>query len=73
MNLYKIRFNKSRGLPGRGSVDHVWRIFENDKEFLATNIRINVNSWSGSDGEDWNIICKGKMTWFTDTDTAIIS
>ena len=29
MNKYHIRFNKSRGQPGRGSMDHVWRVFEN--------------------------------------------
>ncbi|NDB84775.1 MAG: hypothetical protein EB127_19020 [Alphaproteobacteria bacterium] len=73
MNLYKIRFNKSRGLPGRGSINHVWRIFENDREFLAQSVRINVNSWSDSDGDDWNIVCRGKMIWFDDTDTAIIN
>ena len=35
MNKYKIRFNKRRGQEGRGTIDHVWRVFENnDKEYL---------------------------------------
>ena len=33
MNKYLIRFNKTRGQPGRGSLDHVWRVFENDQEY----------------------------------------
>lgn len=73
MNIYKIRFNKSRGNPGRGSIEHVWRVFENETEYLARNVRINVNSWSETDGTDWNISCKGNMTWFSDTDTAVIN
>ena len=36
INHYTIRFNKTRGQPGRGSIDHVWRIFENGKkEYLV--------------------------------------
>ena len=37
-----IRFNKSRGNPGRGTKEHVWRVFENGKEFLCKHIQINV-------------------------------
>lgn len=72
MNKYLIRFNKSRGQPGRGSIDHVWRVFENDKEYLAKHVRIEVPSWSEVSGPDWNIACRGKMLWFNDTDTAVI-
>ena len=72
MNKYLIRFNKSRGQPGRWSIDHVWRVFENDQEFLARHVRIEVPSWSESSGPDWNIACYGKMLWFGDTDTAVI-
>ena len=32
MKKYSIRFNKSRGQIGRGTVDHVWRVFEEEKE-----------------------------------------
>lgn len=72
MNKYLIRFNKSRGQPGRGSEDHVWRVFENDREFLAKHVRIEVRSWSEASGPDWNIACYGQMLWFSDTDTAVI-
>lgn len=62
--LYRIRFNKSRGQPGRGTPDHVWRVFdETGKEWLCKNVRIIVPSYSlkERDSEDWNIACVGKM------------
>jgi hypothetical protein len=70
---YAIRFNKTRGLPGRGTVDHVWRVFEDGKEYLLKNVQINVPSWSERDGEDWNIACKGVMTIDRNTSTAVIN
>ncbi len=72
MNKYLIRFNKSRGQPGRGSEEHVWRVFENGQEYLARHVQIQVPSWSEAAGPDWNIACVGKMLFFTDTDTAVI-
>lgn len=72
MNKYLIRFNKSRGQPGRGSEEHVWRVFENDREFLAKHVRIEVASWSEQTGPDWSIACHGRMLWFGDTDTVVI-
>ena len=44
MNKYKIRFNHMRGQPGRGTVEHVWRVFENDKEYIFKNVKLNVTS-----------------------------
>lgn len=75
MNKYRIRFNKSRGLDGRGSKDHVWRVFEGDKEYLFKNFKINVNSYSEKEenSEDWNVACYGVMTIDKDTSTAIIN
>ena len=35
MNTYLIRFNKTRGMPGRGTKDHVWRVFEDGKEYVV--------------------------------------
>lgn len=72
-NKYSIRFNKSRGQPGRGSVDHVWRVFENDKEFLFKHFQLNVQSHSERQTEDWNVTCNGAMTIDYDTSTAIIN
>lgn len=72
MNKYLIRFNKSRGQPGRGTEEHVWRVFENGQEYLARHVRIEVPSWSETTGGDSNIACKGTMLFFEDTDTAVI-
>ena len=74
MNKYSIRFNQSRGQPGRGTVDHVWRVFENGKEFLFKNFILNVPAQSEKDGdsENWNVTCSGKMTIDRATSTAII-
>ena len=72
MNRYLIRFNKSRGQPGRGSMEHVWRVFENEIEILAKHVKLEVPSWSETDGNDWNIACKGNMLFFSDTDTVVI-
>jgi hypothetical protein len=71
---YSIRFNKSRGMEGRGTVDHVWRVFEDGKEYLFKHVKINVPSFSEKEpnSEDWNIACYGKMIIDRDTSTAII-
>jgi len=78
MNKYLIRFNKSRGQPGRGSLQHVWRVFENDKEFIVKNVVINVPSQSeisnnGMGNDDWNIACNGYMILDKKTSTATIN
>jgi hypothetical protein len=72
-NKYLIRFNKSRGQEGRGSIDHVWRVFENGNEFLCKHVDIKVPSHSERTGEDWNIFCKGFMSIDHDTSTIIIN
>ena len=74
MKNYHIRFNKSRGQDGRGTMDHVWRVFEGEKEFLFKNLDINVPVKSEKDknGIDYNITCQGLMTIDKDTSTAII-
>ena len=73
MNKYLIRFNKSRGQEGRGTLEHVWRVFENDKEYLVKHLQINVPCHDETDGVDWNICCHGVMTIDKDTSTAIIN
>ena len=57
----KIRFNKTRGEPGRGSRDHVWRVFAGEKEYICKRVNINVPSWGEKEenSEDWNIVCDG--------------
>ena len=74
MNKYRIRFNKTRGQPGRGTVDHVWRVFENDKEYLFKNLKITVPVQSEKDanGVDYNICCRGVLEIDRETSTALI-
>ena len=75
MNTYQIRFNKSRGQAGRGSMDHVWRVFENGKEYLFKNLDISVpvKSEKDANGSDYNIVCKGFLSIDRDTSTACIT
>ena len=75
MNKYRIRFNKSRGHPGRGTVDHVWRVFEGEKEYLfkQLDIQVPVKSEKDENGVDYNIYCYGSLTIDKRTSTAIIA
>jgi hypothetical protein len=73
---YLIRFNKSRGKPGRGTREHVWRVFEGSKEYIVKHIQINVPSYDemtgdGDGNDDWNICCHGTLTINRETSTAI--
>ena len=75
MKTYQIRFNKSRGQAGRGSMDHVWRVFEDGKEFLFKNldIAVPVKSEKDANGQDYNITCQGFFTIDKETSTAVIT
>ena len=55
-------------------MDHVWRVFENGKEYLFKNLDISVPVKSEIDenGVDYNIVCKGYLTIDRDTSTAEI-
>jgi len=74
MSVYQIRFNKTRGQDGRGTMDHVWRVFEDGKEYLFKNLNITVPVTSEKDanGVDYNIVCTGALTIDRDTSTANI-
>lgn len=74
MSKYSIRFNKTRGQPGRGTMDHVWRVFEGEKEYLFKNLDITVPVKSEKDlnGNDYNICCFGVLKIDKETSTAII-
>ena len=56
-------------------MDHVWRVFENGKEFLFKNLDITVpiKSEKDANGIDYNITCQGYMTINRDTSTAVIT
>lgn len=68
----RIRFNKSRGQPGRGTADHAWRVFTDSKEYIVKNVEIGVPSRGEKDphSDDWNIVCHGHV--FLDRDTSTI-
>lgn len=72
MPRFYIRFNKSKGQPGRGSEDHVWRVFEGEKEYLVKNVRINTSSWGEKTGKDWSICCDGSIKIDRQTSTITI-
>jgi uncharacterized protein CbrC (UPF0167 family) len=72
LSEFRIRFNQSRGRLHRGTVDHVWRVFEDDKEYLCKNIVIDVPSYGAKTGEDWSICCEGTMQICKDTSTITI-
>lgn len=71
----KIRFNKTRGQNGRGTIDHVWRVFVDEKEYLFKHLDIQIPTKSEKEenSEDWNIICDGSLLIDRDTSTAIIT
>jgi hypothetical protein len=69
---YLIRFNKSRGQPGRGTMDHVWRVFEGEKEYLVKHFKLEVPSHSEQTGQDWNVACEGRLVLDRETSTATI-
>lgn len=74
MSKVSIRFNKTRGQPGRGTLDHRWRVFVDGQEYLFKHVKINVPSASEKDAlsDDWNIACEGVLLIDRDTSTAII-
>jgi hypothetical protein len=48
-------------------------VFENGKEYLLKNFKLEVSAESEmSPGPDWNIACHGYMTIDRETSTAII-
>jgi hypothetical protein len=68
---FRIRFNKSRGQPGRGTEEHAWRVFAERKEYLAKHVILEVMSRTEkeAESEDWNIVCEGDMVIDRETST----
>lgn len=74
MKKYRIRFNKSRGQEGRGTLEHVWRVFDDKQEYIVKHFKLNVHSYSEKEefSEDWNVVCHGVLTIDKESSTAII-
>lgn len=68
---FRIRFNKSRGQPGRGTMDHAWRVFVDQKEYVVKHVVIDVPSRGEKEAltDDWNIVCEGQMILDRQTST----
>ena len=62
MNKYYIRYNKNAGMSRRGSNDHVWRVFENGKEYIFKHFQLNVPCRGEQFQNEWNVACEGYMT-----------
>ena len=73
MLKYRIRFNKARGQPGRGTEEHVWRVLQDNTEWLARHVILEVPSRSEQEGPDWNMVWEGNMLFFEGTDTVVIT
>jgi hypothetical protein len=56
-------------------MEHVWRIFENGKEYLFKNLNITapIKSEKDANGIDYNIVCQGYLTIDKATSTANIA
>jgi len=63
-----------RGQAGRGTAEHVWRVFDENKEYLFKHldIQVPVKSEKEEKSDDWNIVCEGVLKIDRDTSTAII-
>lgn len=74
MNKYRIRFNKTRGMPGRGTAKHVWRVFVDEHEYLFKHLDIDVPVKSEKEdaSDDYNIVCFGYLNIDRETSTAVI-
>jgi len=62
VNKYHVRFNTKHN----GS-KLVWRVFENGKEHLATDVRMIGETFTETTEEHgetkWNIACYGRIVW----------
>jgi len=65
MQKFKIRFNRQHNGSGLD-----WKVFTNDRMFLARHININVKSLTTLTVESaephWNIVCYGYPVWYDD-------
>jgi len=72
MAQFHVRYNKTRGEINRGTMDHVWRVFRDGKEYLCKHVIINVPSYGANTNGDWSICCEGEMIINRETSTITI-
>lgn len=70
----RVRFNKSRGQEGRGTIDHAWRVFVGNKEYLAKNVVFTIPCRSDKEccSDDWNMVAHGQIQIDRETSTIIV-
>jgi hypothetical protein len=70
----RVRFNKSRGQEGRGTIDHAWRVFVGKKEYLAKHVVFAIPCHSDKEccSDDWNMVADGQIQIDRDTSTIIV-
>lgn len=65
MQKFKIRFNRQHNGTGLD-----WKVFTQERMFLARHVNINVPSVTTMTLENnepqWNIVCYGIPTWYDD-------
>jgi len=56
-------------------MEHVWRVFAEEKEYLAKHVVLNTicKSEKEEKSEDWNIVCEGEMSIDRETSTITIA
>jgi len=72
---FRIRFNKTAGQPGRGTIEHKWRVFdETGKEYLCKNVILRKDAWTEPDanGVDYNMCCIGEIDIVRESSTIAI-
>jgi len=72
---FRVRYNKSAGQPGRGTVDHKWRVFdETGKEYLCKNVILRKDAWTEVDANevDYNMCCIGEIDIIRESSTIAI-
>lgn len=71
MAKFHVRFNTQHG----GRTDCVWRVFEDGREHLASDVRIFSPLYTETTTEHgetkWNVACNGRIVW--DGTVAIIT
>ena len=55
-------------------MDHAWRVFVDQKEYVVKNVVINVPSRGEKEplSDDWNIVCEGQMALDRNTSTITV-
>lgn len=70
----RVRYNRSAGQPGRGTKDHVWRVFAGPKEYLAKHVVFSIPCRTEKElhSDDCNMVADGQIQIDRETSTITI-